>query len=44
MNDWVCELDNHILLNRRKILEGNEKISHEKAEEEFNIYSQREMK
>jgi len=48
MQDWVEELDNQILLNRRKILEGNGKISHEeaikKAEEEFKIYRQREMK
>ena len=48
MADWVEELDNQILLNRRKILEGNGKISHEeaikKAEREFNIYREREMK
>lgn len=48
MNDWVAELDNQILLNRRKILEGNGKISHEeaikKAEKEFQIYREREMK
>ncbi len=48
MTDWVEELDNQILLNRRKILEGNGKISHEeaikKAEQEFNIYREREMK
>jgi len=52
MQDWVEELDNQILLNRRKILEGNGKISHEEAikkaeeeeEEEFKIYRQREMK
>ncbi len=48
MNDWVQELDNQILLNRRKILEGNGKISHEeaikKAEKEFQIYREREMK
>lgn len=48
MNDWVAELDNQILLNRRKILEGNGKISHEeaikKAEREFQIYREREMK
>ena len=46
--DWVQELDNQILLNRRKILEGNGKISHkeamEKAEKEFNTYREREMK
>ena len=48
MNDWIEELDNHILLNRRKILEGNGKISHDeaikKAEKEFQIYREREMK
>lgn len=48
MADWVEELDNQILLNRRKILEGNGKISHEeaikKAEKEFKIYREREMK
>ena len=48
MNDWVQELDNQILLNRRKILEGKGKISHEeaieKAEKEFKIYREREMK
>lgn len=35
-------------MNRRKILEGNCKISHEKAivkaETKFNIYCEREMK
>lgn len=48
MVDWVKELDNQIIFNRRKILEGSGKISHEeaikKAEQEFNIYRQREMK
>ena len=48
MQDWVEELDNQILLNRRKILEGNGKILHEeaikKAEKEFQIYREREMK
>ncbi len=48
MTDWVKELDNQILMNRKKILEGNGKISHEeaikKAEKEFNIYREREMK
>ena len=48
MTDWVSELDNHILLNRRKVLEGKGKITHEeaieKAEKEFNIYREREMK
>ena len=48
MIDWGQELDNQILLNRRKILEGKGKISHEeaieKAEKEFKIYREREMK
>ena len=48
MTDWIQELDNQIVLNRRKILEGNGKISHEeaiiKAEKEFNMYREREMK
>lgn len=48
MNDWVQELDNQIIFNRRKVLEGNGKISHKdaikKAEEEFVIYREREMK
>ena len=48
MSDWVEELDNQILLNRKKILEGNGKISHEeainKAKKEFEIYREREMK
>jgi len=48
MEDWVKELDNHIILNRRKILQSKGKISHqeaiEKAEKEFKIYREREMK
>ena len=48
MLDWVNELDNQIKLNRKRILEGNGKISHEqaieKAEKEFNLYREREMK
>lgn len=48
MQDWVNELDNQILLNRRKILEGNVSISHEdaikKAEKEFEVYREREMR
>lgn len=31
MNDWVEELDNQIILNRRKVLEDKGKISHEEA-------------
>lgn len=48
MSDWIQELDNQILLNRKKILHDNGKISHEeaikKAENEFNIYRNKEMK
>lgn len=48
MRDWVVELDNQIIQNKRKILEGNGTISNkdavEKAEREFNLYRQREMK
>ena len=48
MQDWVNELDNQILLNRRKILEGNGNILHEeaikKAEKEFEVYREREMR
>ena len=47
MNDWISELDNQILLNRKKILEDNGKISHEeaikKAEKEFKKYREKEM-
>ena len=48
MNDWIEELDNQIIQNKRKLLEGNGKISHKeaivKAEKEFEIYREREMK
>lgn len=48
MEDWVNELDNQIIQNKRKLLEGKGKISHqeaiEKAEREFEIYREREMK
>ena len=48
MTDWIEELNNQIVLNRRKILEGKGNISHEeaikKAEREFKLYRQREMK
>ena len=48
MNDWIEELDNQIIQNKRKLLEGNGKISHkeaiEKAEKEFELYREREMK
>lgn len=48
MNDWIAELDNQIVQNKRQLLEGNGRISHqkaiEKAEREFQIYRNREMK
>ncbi len=48
MKDWINELDNQIIQNKRKLLEGKGKISHqeaiEKAEKEFEIYRDREMK
>lgn len=48
MEDWVKELDNQIIQNKRKLLEGKGKISHqeaiEKAEKEFILYREREMK
>ena len=48
MNDWINELDNQIIQNKRRLLEGKGKISHqeaiEKAEREFKIYRDREMK
>lgn len=46
LNHWhlVWEVT-QILLNRRKILEGKDKISYEEAiEKEFKIYREREMK
>lgn len=47
MNDWINELDNQIVQNKRKLLEDNGKISHQevikKAEEEFKLYREREM-
>ena len=48
MSDWISELDNQIIMNKRKLLEDNGSISHEealkKAEKEFKIYREREMK
>lgn len=48
MKDWVEALDNQIVANKRKILEGKGNISHkqaiEKAEKEFEIYRAREMR
>lgn len=48
MQNWINALDNQIISNRRKLLEGKGTISHkqaiEKAEKEFEIYRAREMK
>lgn len=48
MKDWAEALDNQIVANRRKLLEGKGSISHKqaiaKAEKEFEIYRAREMK
>ena len=48
MNDWVAALDNQIVQSRRKLLAGTGTISHEqaiaKAEEEFRIYRERELR
>ena len=47
MRDWIESLDNQIIANRRKVLEGKGSVSHEeaikKAEKEFEIYRKREM-
>lgn len=47
MRDWIEALDNQIIINKRKLLEGKGSISHEeairKAEQEFEIYRKREM-
>ena len=48
MADWIKALDDQILRLRRNIMEGNRTISHqeaiEKAEREFEIYREREMR
>ena len=48
MLQWVEALDNQIVALRRNVLEGNGTISHEeaikKAEQEFTIYREREMR
>ena len=47
MQDWIEALDGQIIAHRRKVLEGKGAVSHqqaiEKAEQEFEIYRQREM-
>lgn len=48
MQDWSNELDNQIITNHRRLLEGKGTVSHkqaiEKAEKEFEVYREREMK
>ena len=48
MTDWIIALDDQILRLRKNILEGKGTISHqeaiEKAEREFEIYREREMR
>ncbi len=48
MADWIAALDDQILRLRKNILEGNGAVSHqeaiEKAEHEFEIYREREMR
>lgn len=48
MKEWIEALDNQIIANKRKLLEGKGNISHkqaiEKAEKEFEIYRKREMR
>ena len=48
MADWIAALDEQILRLRKNILEGNGSVSHqeaiEKAEREFEIYREREMR
>jgi len=47
MADWITELDVQLTANRRDLLKGKGRISHqqavEKAEKEFEIYRAREM-
>ena len=48
MADWIAAVDGQIIRLRKHILEGNGSISHkdaiEKAEREFEIYREREMR
>lgn len=48
MTDWIAALDEQILRLRKNILVGNGSVSHqeaiEKAEREFEIYREREMR
>jgi hypothetical protein len=48
MKNWISELDRQLLGNRRELLTSKGKVSHkqaiEKAEKEFEIYREKEMK
>ena len=48
MTDWIAALDDQIMRLRKNILQGNGAVSHqeaiEKAEREFEIYRDREMR
>jgi hypothetical protein len=48
MTDWIAALDKQIIALRREVLKDNGRISHkqaiEKAEKEFDIYREREMR
>lgn len=48
MEDWIVALDNQILSLQRKLLTGKGSITHKqavkKAEKEFEVYREREMK
>jgi hypothetical protein len=48
MADWIAALDNQIIALRREVFQGAGRITHtqviEKAEKEFEIYREREMK
>lgn len=48
MKDWISELDIQLLANRRELIKDKGQISHqqavERAEREFEIYREREMK
>ena len=45
--DWIEALDSQIVVHKRKVLIGKGTVSHaqaiEKAEQEFEIYRQRQM-
>ena len=48
MAEWISELDRNLTANRRELLSGKGRISHkhaiQKAEAEFKMYREREMK